>query len=83
MVLETVYKPVFLECSHGFRPNKSCHTALESIKYGFNGTRWFIEADIKSCFDNINHAVLIELITKKVKDARLIKLIYKILKQVT
>jgi group II intron reverse transcriptase/maturase len=80
MVLETVYEPVFLECSHGFRPNKSCHTALESMKYGFNGTRWFLEGDIKSCFDNINHAVLIELITKKVKDARLIKLIYKFLK---
>jgi len=80
IILETIYEPIFLECSHGFRSNKSCHTALENTKHEFNGTRWFIEGDIKSCFDNINHAVLIELITKKVKDARLIKLLHKFLK---
>jgi group II intron reverse transcriptase/maturase len=80
MVLEAVYEPVFLDCSHGFRPNKSCHTALASISREFSGIRWFIEGDLKSCFDNIDHAVLIGLISKKVKDARLIKLIYKFLK---
>jgi retron-type reverse transcriptase len=69
-----------LSCSHGFRPNKSCHTALTNIRYEFSGIRWFIEGDLKSCFDNIDHAVLIELISKKVKDARLIKLVYKFLK---
>jgi group II intron reverse transcriptase/maturase len=80
MVLEAVYEPVFLDCSHGFRPNRSCHTALTSLKKEFNGARWFVEGDIRGCFDNINHAVLVGLVNGKVKDARIIKLIYKFLK---
>ena len=80
MILQAVYEPVFLNCSHGFRPDRSCHTALTSLKKEFNGARWFIEGDIKGCFDNIDHAVLIGLINSKIKDARLIKLICKFLK---
>lgn len=80
MVLEAVYEPIFLETSHGFRPGKSCHTALCYARYNLNGTRWFIEGDIKDCFDNINHEVLIRCIQKKIKDARLMKLIHKFLK---
>lgn len=80
MVLEAVYEPIFLESSHGFRPGKSCHTALCYARYNLNGTRWFIEGDIKGCFDNINHEVLIRCIQKKIKDARLMKLIHKFLK---
>jgi group II intron reverse transcriptase/maturase len=80
MILEAVYEPVFLDCSHGFRPNRSCHTALKSLKNQFNGARWFVEGDIKSCFDTINHSKLIEFINVKIKDARLIKLISKLLK---
>jgi len=80
MILEAVYEPDFLDCSHGFRPNKGCHTALKDVKHLFCGTRWFIEGDIKGCFDNIDHAVLVGLINKRIKDARLIKLIYKFLK---
>lgn len=59
MVLEAVYEPVFLNVSHGFRPKRSCHTALRLLKREFNGTRWFVEGDIKSCFDKINHGKLI------------------------
>lgn len=80
MILEAVYEPVFLDCSHGFRPNKSCHTALKSLKGQFHGTRWFVEGDIKGCFDNIDHQKLVEIIGNKVRDARLIKLIWKFLK---
>ena len=80
MILQAVYEPVFLDCSHGFRPNRSCHTALKSITKGFNGIRWFVEGDIKGCFDNINHVKLVEIINRKIKDARLIKLIWKFLK---
>ena len=80
MVLEAVYEPIFLECSHGFRPKRSCHTALNGIKRGFNGTRWFVEGDIKGCFDTIDHGTLVGLMNTKIKDARLIKLIYKFLK---
>ena len=80
MVLEAVYEPIFLNVSHGFRPKKGCHTALKAIKYEFNGTKWFIEGDIKGCFDNIDHTVLVGLLNNKVKDARIVKLIYKFLK---
>jgi len=80
MILEAVYEPVFLDCSHGFRPNRSCHTALKSITKGFNGVRWFVEGDIKGCFDNINHAKLVEIIGMKIKDARIVKLVWKLLK---
>ena len=80
MILETIYEPVFLNCSHGFRPNRSCHTALSSLKKEFTGAKWFVEGDIKGCFDNIDHAVLAKFIGRKIKDARLIKLIYKFLK---
>lgn len=80
MILEAVYEPVFLQCSHGFRPKRSCHTALRDIKYSFTGTKWFIEGDIKGCFDNIDHTVLVGIINNKIKDAKIIKLIYKFLK---
>lgn len=39
MVLESVYEPTFLDCSYGFRPKRSCHTALKDLKHQFNGTR--------------------------------------------
>jgi len=80
MVMEAVYEPIFLDCSHGFRPNRSCHTALKDLKHQLPGTRWFVEGDIKGCFDNINHSVLVSLVNAKVKDARLIQLIHKFLK---
>lgn len=80
MILEAVYEPIFLDVSHGFRPKRSCHTALKQLKREFNGTRWFVEGDIKGCFDNINHAVLVGLLSNKIKDARITKLIYKFLK---
>jgi len=80
MILEAVYEPVFSIRSHGFRPNKSCHTALKDLKHKFCGTRWFIEGDIKGCFDNINHKALIGIINAKIKDAKFIQLIWKFLK---
>jgi len=80
MVLEAVYEPTFSNFSHGFRPNRSCHTALNSLKKEFTGVSWFIEGDIKGCFDNIDHHTLIGIINSKIKDARLIKLIWKFLK---
>lgn len=47
MILEAIYEGHFESTSHGFRPFKSCHTALISIKKTFTGMRWFIEGDIK------------------------------------
>ena len=79
MILEAVYEPIFLDCSYGFRPNKGCHMALTKIKREFNGTMWFIEGDIKGCFDNINHNRLIEIISNKIRDERFLQLIRKFL----
>ncbi|WFR56194.1 reverse transcriptase domain-containing protein [Anaerocolumna sp. AGMB13025] len=80
MILEAIYEPVFSDNSHGFRPNKSCHTALKQIKNTFRGANWFIEGDIKGCFDNIKHQILIDILRKKIKDERFIRLIWKFLK---
>ena len=80
MILEAIYEPTFSDFSHGFRPNRDCHTALTSLKQEFTGVSWFIEGDIKGCFDNIDHHVLVDIINSKIKDARLIKLIWKFLK---
>lgn len=80
MILEAVYEPIFSYYSHGFRPNRSCHTALNSIKKEFTGVTWFIEGDIKGCFDNIDHHVLVDILGKKIKDARLLQLVWKFLK---
>ena len=80
MVLEAVYEPIFSNNSHGFRPKRSCHTALSFLKKDFTGVTWFIEGDIKGCFDNINHNVLVDIIGRKIKDARLCQLIWKFLR---
>ena len=80
MFLEAIYEPLFYDQSHGFRPERSCHTALDQIKTNFRSVKWFIEGDIKGCFDHIDHTVLVGLVNRKIKDARLIKLLHKFLK---
>jgi len=80
MVLEKIYEPTFSESSHGFRPKRSCHTALNDVNKTFTGVNWFIEGDIKGCFDKIDHQTLISILRKKVDDERFINLIWKFLK---
>ena len=80
ILLARVYEPIFSANSHGFRPNRSCHTALERIQEVWTGTKWFIEFDIKGFFDNMDHEVMISLLEKKIDDKRFIKLIKGMLK---
>ena len=80
MILEAIYEPIFSIYSHGFRPGRSCHTALAMIKHEFTGAKWFIEGDIKGCFDNIDHSTLIGVLNRKIKDARFLNLIRMFLK---
>ena len=75
MVLERIYEPLFADSSHGFRPQRSCHTALQSIKDRWNGVKWFIDIDIHGYFDNINHEILMELLKKKIEDTQFLDLI--------
>jgi group II intron reverse transcriptase/maturase len=80
MILESIYEPTFSELSHGFRPKRSCHTALLHLQRTFTGTKWFIEGDIKGFFDNIDHQVLVSILRKRIKDEYFISLIWKFLK---
>lgn len=80
MILEAIYEGYFEYTSHGFRPFKSCHTALSSIQKRFVGAKWFIEGDIKGFFDNIDHCVLIGILEERINDVRFIRLIRKFLK---
>ena len=80
LILEAYYEPQFSRYSHGFRPNKGCHTALKEVKKTFTGTTWFIEGDIKSCFTAINHNKLIEILSRKIHDGRFLNLIKRMLK---
>jgi len=78
-VLEAYYEPQFSDLSHGFRPSRGCHTALSTIERVWKGTKWFIEGDIKGCFDNIDHSVLLDVLREKVKDNRFIRLVGNLL----
>ena len=51
-LLEAYFEPMFSDHSHGFRPERGCHTALREIYYGWKGPVWFIEGDISHCFDH-------------------------------
>jgi group II intron reverse transcriptase/maturase len=75
MLLEAYYEPRFRESSHGFRPNRGCHTALAAVKHRFIGASWFIEGDIKGCFDHIDHEVLLSILARDIHDGRLLNLI--------
>ncbi|MBQ9234648.1 MAG: group II intron reverse transcriptase/maturase [Lachnospiraceae bacterium] len=80
MILEAIYEPTFENCSHGFRPHRSCHTALTQVKREFTGAKWIVEGDIHACFDNFDHHVLIDLLRKRINDEAFIELIWKFLK---
>jgi group II intron reverse transcriptase/maturase len=79
-VLSAYYEPRFSRVSHGFRPGRGCHTALQSIMCTWRGTKWFIEGDIRGCFDEIGHEKLLEVIGRSIKDQRLLKLLRGMLK---
>src|SRR5437016_2066320 len=74
-ILEAYFEPQFSERSHGFRPNRGCHTALREIYRKWRGTIWFIEADIAQCFEKLDHELLIERLSERIQDNRFIRLI--------
>lgn len=80
MILEAIYEGHFETTSHGFRPKRSCHTALLHIQKTFSGAKWFIEGDIKGFFDTIDHDVLVGILRERISDDRFIRLIRKFLK---
>ncbi|EEL96055.1 hypothetical protein bmyco0001_55570 [Bacillus mycoides DSM 2048] len=70
LILESIYEPQFLETSHGFRSQRSCHTAIIKIQRRFTGVKWFVEGDIKGFFDNINHHILIGILRRRIDDEK-------------
>ena len=80
MILEAYYEPQFSDHSHGFRPDRGCHTALSEVVTHWTGVRWFVEGDIKGCFDNIDHEVLLSVLGEKLHDNRFLRLLKYLLK---
>jgi group II intron reverse transcriptase/maturase len=80
LILEAYYEPQFSGHSHGFRPKRGCHTALQEIYRHWLGTTWFIEGDISGYFDSIDHTVLLTIIKEKVQDNRFMRLLENLLK---
>lgn len=80
LILESIYEPMFSNQSHGFRMGRSCHTALKYVQKYFTGTKWFVEGDIKGCFDNVDHHVLTHILRKRIADEHFIGLLWKFLK---
>jgi len=79
-ILEAYYEPQFNPHSHGFRPGRGCGSALAEIQTVWTGTKWFVEGDIKGCFDNIDHTVLLSILRERIHDGRLLTLIEGLLK---
>jgi group II intron reverse transcriptase/maturase len=82
MLLEPIYEHDFLDCSYGFRPGRSAHQALESLREQAMGLKggWILEVDIRKFFDNLDHAHLREFLQHRVRDGVVLRLIGKWLK---
>lgn len=80
-VLEAVYEQDFLLCSYGFRPKRSAHDAVRTLKGEVDGGRvnWILEADIVSYFDRVDRKALIEMLRSRIADESLLRLVSKCL----
>ena len=77
IILEAIYENMFLDCSHGFRPNRSTHSALKPLYLKGHQFKWVIQGDISKCFDTIPHDVIINLIKRQISCDRIIDLLHK------
>lgn len=77
-ILEAYFDPQFSEHSHGFRPIRGCHTALNEVQT-WKGARWFIEGDIAQYYDTINHDVLLVILGEHIHDGRFLRLVRELL----
>ncbi|GLV54478.1 maturase [Dictyobacter sp. S3.2.2.5] len=78
-LLQAYYEPQFSDHSHGFRPYRGCHTALSQIQHTWKGVHWFIEGDIKACFDQLDHTILLAILAENIHDPRFLRLIKHLL----
>jgi RNA-directed DNA polymerase len=81
MVLEPLYEPTFHASSHGFRPDRSCQTAItEARKHIDDGYEWIVDIDLKQFFDRVHHQRLMARLEERVSDRRLLATIHRLLK---
>ena len=75
-VMEPIFEKIFVDCSFGFRPNKSAHKAIDKIEeYKKQGYKWVVDADIKGYFDNIDQDLLLDFITQRINDGWVLRMI--------
>jgi group II intron reverse transcriptase/maturase len=81
-VLESIYEPLFLECSHGFRPKRSCHTAIKALMEHLykNEIQTVIDIDLKNFFGTIDHELLENILKDKIKDPKFMRYINRMIK---
>lgn len=79
LLLSAYYEPQFSDYSHGFREGRGCHTALREIDHNWLGTTWFVEGDIKACFDSLDHQILLDSLAEHIHDGRFLRLIRELL----
>jgi RNA-directed DNA polymerase len=80
MVLEPLYEPKFHASSHGFRPGRSCHTAItEAVRYLEDGYQWVVDLDLEKFFDRVNHQRLMSRLAQRVHDKAVLALIGRML----
>ena len=81
LVLSEEYEKVFSDNSFGFRPGRSCHDAINrALKYVNEGFEWVIDLDLSKFFDTVNHSKLLQLLSDKIEDGRVISLIHRFLR---
>jgi len=81
-ILNSIYDPIFLGCSFGFRPNKSCHDAIQALGRHLlhNEVQTIIDIDLSNFFGTINHEMLVNMLCEKIKDQRFIRYIKRMFK---
>lgn len=84
LILEPIFESDFVSFSHGFRPQRSCHTAIAHIhkltQMRKRRVYWVIEGDIEGCFDHVQHKKLMTLLRQRIQDKRLLDLIWRLLR---
>ncbi|WP_406037498.1 reverse transcriptase/maturase family protein [Micromonospora sp. NBC_00898] len=79
LLLEAYYDVRFSDRSHGFRPGRGCHTALDEVVSVWKGTHWFIEGDISDCFGSLDHTIMASILAEKIHDGRFLRLVSNML----
>ena len=75
LLLEAYYDVQFSDHSHGFRPGRGCHSALDEVVSVWKGTHWFIEGDISDCFGSLDHKIMVSILAEKIHDGRFLRLV--------